>query len=138
MRKTLAAAGSLAALALSACGGGGEKVLYFELEEGQCFRSEDVDAAQVVEIGIVECTEPHDMQVIATQPMSQTEYPGQDALLEEAGAWCQEQAVAWATSAGRTDVDPVWLVPSQEDFETRDATTYSCSVQFPEDVSEAY
>ena len=67
---------ALAALVVSACGGGGN---VFTLEVGTCF--DDTEETQVSSVPEVDCAEPHDNEVFAVFDYTETDiYPGSEAM----------------------------------------------------------
>lgn len=84
--------GALAvALAAAACSQGN----VFSLDEGTCFDDVaafgDGEAAEVEDVPVVACSEPHDNEVYATFDLEGEEFPGDAAVTDAADTGCLER-----------------------------------------------
>lgn len=62
----------------------------FELEVGACLNDADVPiGADLADIPVVPCDQPHDSELYAIHEVPDGAYPGADALIEEGQARCQ-------------------------------------------------
>ena len=86
MKKTTMLLG-VAALIFTACGQGN----VFSLEIGTCFNDESPDGAEVLEVPVVDCAEPHDAEVYYLFDMPDGDFPGQSPLLDASSEGCYDQ-----------------------------------------------
>jgi hypothetical protein len=88
-RLTLALA---AAVAFAACAGGNSA---FELQVGDCIMPPDAEAGEGVHVDnvrTVDCSEPHDGEVVALFNIEGDVYPGDEALFQQAVEQCPSEA----------------------------------------------
>lgn len=106
----------LAALVVSACGGGG----VFTLEVGTCF--DDTQESEVSEVPEVDCSEPHDNEVFSVFDYTETDtFPGSEALNDAAQAMCIEEFEAYVgLSYPESALDVLPIYPSQESWDSGD------------------
>lgn len=84
---TLAALAA-ATLLLSACGSGSGSDV-FSLEVGDCIAT-STGESEVTEVPVVECAEPHEVEVYADFEIDGTDYPGEDAIFAQADQGCYD------------------------------------------------
>ncbi|HHC09437.1 MAG TPA: hypothetical protein ENK55_12090 [Actinobacteria bacterium] len=102
------------ALLLAACGAGS----VFALEPGMCFDDPADLPAEIAEVELVACDEPHDNEVIAVVTMPDGPYPGAaraEAFAEEACLDAFEPYVGVAYEASPLVVS--WLTPTAESWD---------------------
>lgn len=110
----LAGAALAGALALSGCTAlfGGN---VFTLSVGDCFDAMATENNEVSDVPTVDCSEPHDFEVIRAVNMEGSAYPGADALFEFADAECEAAFEAYTgrsySDSGGLDYD--YLYPTQ-------------------------
>lgn len=78
----------LLALSLAGCGLLGGEGNVFELAVGDCFDNAEGSDAEVSDVPIVDCAEPHDNEVFHSFEAAEGDFPGDDALVEQAEAEC--------------------------------------------------
>ncbi|MBT8404393.1 MAG: septum formation family protein [Gemmatimonadetes bacterium] len=67
-------------------------VSVFSIQIGDCF--DDADDGEVMEVGGIPCSEPHDNEVYALFDLVDDAWPGDEAVNETAGAGCRERFAA--------------------------------------------
>ena len=80
----------------------------FELAVGDCF--DDAGGTQISEVPIVDCAEPHDNEVFRVYDVADGDYPGDDALVQQAVATCLpalDDYVGDADVASQLDAFPI-------------------------------
>ncbi|MTV25235.1 septum formation protein [Nitriliruptoraceae bacterium ZYF776] len=123
--RTLAGGLAAAALLLAGCGQGN----VFDLSVGDCFNTPE-DLAEVSDVEIVECSEPHDVEVFATVELADDEdgeYPGTQAVFRDSEERCIEQFEAYVGRDYATSRLAVGtFVPSSDTWRAgdRDATCF--------------
>lgn len=115
------------ALFTSACSG---EVL--SLDVGTCF-DDPPTFAEVSDVHEVECSEPHDNEVIGLHQLSDGDYPGEDGVATAADAACVEifedyLGIAYAESI----YDFGWLVPTADSWGggDREVICFAYDVEF--------
>lgn len=112
-------AASLAGGLIPSCGQGN----VFELSVGDCFdEAADFDGGEVSDVPIVDCEEPHDYEVFATEDWNEgDDYPGDAALVEWADGVCEGAFESYVGSPYATSaLYYTHLVPSAGSWTTGD------------------
>lgn len=97
--------------------GGGDdtdptEVDVYSLQIGDCLN--DLSGTQFATLPVVPCSEPHEGEVYALFDISGNQYPGQDAVLEEAQIGCVDALDRYAPSAATdSNVDIFYLYPTE-------------------------
>lgn len=69
--------------------GGGEEGNVFDLKNGDCFQEPDSDAQDMVSsVDIVKCSVEHDNEAFAVMNMAATDFPGDEAIVDEGIDFC--------------------------------------------------
>lgn len=122
LRKFTAALAVLATL-LIACG---EDVEVLTLSVGECFDAPEMDGSNLVDVNIVDCDAPHTGEVYAAITASDSEFPGDDALVSRAEQECL--GAAFESYVGidydSSDFYAIPVFPSAESWEAGDRATY--------------
>lgn len=134
--RTLAAvAGAVVALSLTACSDDGDEPQrdesgqvtesagaadIFDVKVGDCvgdFEDED----EVTDVSVVPCADEHAQEVFASAEIPDGDFPGDDALREQAQEEC---AAEFATFVGtpwpESELDYTWLQPTEESWSQGD------------------
>ncbi|RKS10399.1 putative regulator of septum formation [Nocardiopsis sp. Huas11] len=133
-----------ATVALSGCGvvtqilGGDNNV--FDLNVGDCFIDSEMEAVlggeEVTEIPLVDCAEPHDSEFFVSHEMAEGEFPGMQAINDEATELCEGQAftdfvgVPWEESA----LYAYPLTPTEDSWNRIDDREILCYVYNPDEM----
>ncbi len=111
------------ALLLGGCSllGGGN---VFELAVGDCFdRGDSTGGGEVSDVPIVDCSEPHDTEVFHTFDVEDGEFPGEEALVTQAGDVCVpvfEEYVGIDYLSSRLQIFPITPTQSSWDGDDRE------------------
>ncbi|MFC7407119.1 septum formation family protein [Georgenia alba] len=134
MRKAVLSAVAVTALVapLAACSSGN----VFELQEGDCLNRSDFEGGEVTDVEILECGEQHDAEVFALVEHTGEEFPGDQAIQDEAGTMCEPPfeefiGVPYAESELFFSV----LTPSEESWNQADDRTSACIVTVDEPMT---
>ena len=123
MRSSLRRLAGLVALALllTACFGSGN---VFELAVGDCFDDGDLVLGGLEEVGdvpLVECSEPHDNEVYAVVDVDGEEFPGEQAVQDQADEACLAVFDAFVgLDYASSTLDFGWLVPTADSWDMGD------------------
>ena len=113
------------ALLLSACSQGN----VFELGVGDCFDDPDAAEEAVSDVAVVDCDEPHDNEVYEVFALADGDFPGDEAVREQADQGCVAAFDAFVgTPYLDSELDYAWLVPTQESWDQGDDRTVVCVV----------
>ena len=109
MRALVSAA--LLGLLLTACGGS-----VLSLDVGTCF-DDPASFAEVTDVPVVACSDPHDNEVIALLALGEPAFPGEDVINARAGEGCVAAfepyvGIAYAESA----YDVGWFAPTADSW----------------------
>jgi hypothetical protein len=105
----------------------------FTFRAGDCFDDPSGDPSQVEELAAVPCTQPHDNEIYYTFDLTDSDFPGQDAMTSAAFDECLGDAftayvgISWEETA--LDVFPV--LPTEVSWGSGDRTVY-CVVFNPD------
>ncbi len=101
------------ALVLAACGGNA-----FELETGQCLN--EPDSEEVIDVEIVDCAEPHDLEVYRTDDLADQNFD--PALIDSLSfEICLDAFDGFVgTPYVDSELDIYYLVPSEESWSEGD------------------
>ncbi|GAA4418775.1 hypothetical protein GCM10023169_08750 [Georgenia halophila] len=114
---------ALLVVPLAACGSGN----VMSLEPGDCLDQSDLEGAQVTDVEILECSEEHDAEVFAEVTHSGEEFPGNDAVKQEAEAECTTSFEEFVgVPYAESELTFSTLSPSQESWESADDRTSLC------------
>ncbi len=103
------------AFVLSACAGA-----VLALDVGTCFDDPE-SFAEVRDVPIVDCDEPHDNEVIANQDLTGDDYPGQEQVDNRASQICFDSFSAYVGISYEESIYEIgWLVPSDETWDVGD------------------
>lgn len=92
----------------------------FSLEIGQCFDDTD-ETGEVSEVPIVDCDEPHDNEVYHLFDVAGSDYPGDDAVQEQAGEQCLNSFESYVNSAyAESEFYYGWLTPTSGSWDGGD------------------
>ncbi len=99
---------AVSALALAGCSGDD----VFDLEVGDCFDSAEL-GEYVEQVPVVPCEEEHDAEVFASTQLTGDEFPGDEALFDEAWTYCEQaftEFVGLAYEESALDMFPMYPV----------------------------
>lgn len=98
-------------LVLAACGGS-----VLSLEVGTCFDDPE-SFAEVEDVPVVACADPHDNEVIALLTLSEPAFPGEDVVNARAGEGCVAAFDPYIGIAYAESVYEVgWFAPSADSW----------------------
>ena len=99
--------------------------------EGDCWNDPPLDQ-EVQAVAAVPCTEPHDAEVYAVYDLDYDEFPGDEEIGSAAEAGCIERFTAFAgVDYASSQLEVVYLEPTQESWDTEDDRSAVCSVSDP-------
>jgi len=105
----------LGVLLLAACGG-----TILTLDVGTCFNDPE-SFAEVDDVPIVDCGEPHDNEVIANQDLTGSDFPGQEQVDNRASQICFDSFSAYVGISYEESIYEIgWLAPSDESWDVGD------------------
>lgn len=103
----------------------------FAIEVGDCL--DETDASEVSDVPVVPCSEPHDQEVFSEFLLTETEWPGDDAIQEAAITRCDAAfavfvGITWDESA----LDWFPFTPTENGWETLGDRLVQCVIYDPE------
>ncbi|MCR2814183.1 septum formation family protein [Microbacterium sp. zg.Y1090] len=100
----------------------GEAVDVFSISLGDCLNTSALsDTTQVDSVPVVPCSEPHEDEVYYTFDSTDPEYPGEDALVSEAGETCIAEFADFVGIAYEESALDYWpMYPSEQSWEQGD------------------
>lgn len=108
---------------------------------GACIVSADLPD-DLTDFPTVDCSEAHDMQVIGKFDLADGDYPGEDAITEEANAGCAD---AWTDFVGISYEETTlplaqisYAYPTPETWDKADDREILCLAIASEDVTESW
>lgn len=109
---------------------GEEDVAAFDISVGDCLNDESIQG-EVSEVPVTDCSSPHDSEVYASTISMESEWPGEQAITDEADEFCLDEfetfvGVPYEQSA----YDFSYYTPTQAAFEQFDRDIY-CVVYSP-------
>lgn len=111
-------------------------VSYAALQIGDCLNSDDIMGV-IDSVTLLECTEPHDAEVIASYEIAPP-YPGQDAVIAQIETDCVAFATTWgAEDPSRTGLSLGYVMPTDGDY-ARGITNFLCVAIAPESVTAPF
>jgi hypothetical protein len=115
VKRSIVAGTAIAVFAIAACSS-----TVLELDVGTCF--DDPESFEEVEdVPIVDCSVPHDNEVIANQDLTGSDYPGQDQVENRASQICYDNFADYVGIAYEDSIyDIGWLFPTEESWEIGD------------------
>lgn len=100
---------------ITACSGA-----VLSLDVGTCF-DDPASFAEVTDVPVVTCSDPHDNEVIALLPLGEPAYPGEDVINARAGEGC---VAAFEPYVGieypQSTYDVGWFAPSADSWQVGD------------------
>ena len=98
------------------------------LEVGDCLDSADL-ATEIEEVPFVPCDEPHDSEVYASVDLEGSAYPGSDAVVEKADAFCYAQFASFVgTSYEESELEFFPIYPLEDGWDLLDDREVQCVV----------
>lgn len=131
---------SLAALAgvglissIAACGG-----QVATAEVGECIVTADIPD-DVTDIPTVDCSEPHDAQVVGKFDLDDGDFPGTDAVRAAADERCVSEFESFIGAAyGESSLEISYVYPTQQTWEQADDREVVCFAISAEDATESW
>ena len=106
---------ALAVLVTAACSGS-----VLELDVGTCFDDPET-FDEVDDVPVVDCSEPHDNEVISTQDLTGSDYPGTEQVENRASQICYDDFSDYVGNAYEDSIyDIGWLFPTEESWAVGD------------------
>jgi hypothetical protein len=103
----------------------------FSFREGDCWDDPPLDR-EVASVAAVPCSGPHDAEVYAVYDLELDEYPGDDEIAVASEAGCVERFAAFVgVDYAASDLEIVYLNPTQESWDAEDDRSAVCSVSDP-------
>lgn len=104
---------SILALVMVACSA--NNVL--SLQEGQCFDDEGTFKDQVAQVPIVDCDQPHDNEIYHVAEITDSDFPGSDAVEAKADSECIDAFESFVgTPYDVSELAAGWLVPTEDSW----------------------
>lgn len=103
-------------------GSDGEPRSVFELDVGDCFDDPDDVAADVEEVVMLDCDNPHDNEVYLVFDFDADDFPGEEVIRDEALDRCIDEFESYVgvpIEESELDAGPL-LVPTDESWEVGD------------------
>jgi hypothetical protein len=92
---------------------GNENTDIFSIQIGDC--TNDVDAEEIASVPTVPCSEPHDNEAYYAYDIDAEKFPGNEAVLAEAGDTCVSEFEGFAGISYEDSILDVWpLIPTEE------------------------
>ena len=115
LKRSIVAGVATAVFALAGCSS-----TVLELEVGTCF--DDPESFEEVEdVPLVDCSVPHDNEVIANEDLTGSDYPGQDQVENRASQICYDNFSDYVGIAYEESLyDIGWLFPTEESWAVGD------------------
>ncbi len=93
----------------------------FEMAVGDCLNEQTSESETVETIPAVPCSEPHDLEAYFSYDLTETEFPGQDAVYDLADQGCYDAFPAFVgISYEESTLGFSYYVPSPESWEAGD------------------
>lgn len=105
-----------------------------ELAIGDCFSNPpaDEEQAQLTEVDVVPCDQPHEQEVYALTTLPAGKFPGEDAVDTEAQDFCSAEFEGYVGRAYESsELEAAYLVPSPESWAYADDREIACTVLGP-------
>ena len=114
-----------------------------DLALGDCFSNPpaDEEQAQLTEVDVFPCDQPHEQEVYALTTLPAGEFPGEDAVDTEAQEFCSAEFEGYVGQAfGSSELEAAYIVPSLESWQYADDREIVCTVLGPmgEPSSESF
>lgn len=111
----------------------------FSIQVGDCLDYAALGSGEINTVPVVPCAEPHDGEVYAEMSLPDGDYPGDDAVGEQADTFCYDQfatfvGIPWDDSS--LDYSP--LTPTADSWEGFDDRLIQCVVASQDDVTESF
>lgn len=100
-------------------------VSVFSIQVGDCF--DDHEDGEVMQVGGIPCSEPHDNEVYALFDLADAEWPGAEAVNEAAGSGCRDRFAAAIGADYENSVLTFYpMTPTQGSWDERDDREVVC------------
>lgn len=111
----------------------------FSIEVGDCLDYAALGSGEINSVPVVPCAEPHDGEVYAETSLPDGDYPGDEAVSQQADTFCYDQfatfvGIPWDDSS--LDYSP--LTPTADSWEGFDDRLIQCVVAAQDDVTETF
>lgn len=108
------------------------------VDVGECLDSASLEG-EITEIPTVDCTESHDAQVVGKFELADGDFPGDDAIYDEAEAQCvvlfeEFVGISWEESSVP---QMSWVPPSEETWNQADDREVICIAELDEPTTES-
>lgn len=105
----------------------------FSLKVGDCLNQQaSEDAEEVSSVPTVPCAEPHDSEAYAATDMADGEYPGDQAVMDQADTFCYDEFATFVgLSYDESELDLASFFPTPESWEEGDREIM-CFVSSPD------
>lgn len=111
----------------------------FAIQVGDCLDYAALGSGEIDTVPVVPCGEPHDGEVYAEMTLPDGDYPGEDAVGEQADTYCYDQftsfvGLVWEEST--LDYSP--LTPTEAGWDGYDDRLIQCVVASEDDVTVSF
>ena len=111
----------------------------FSIKVGDCLDYVALGSGEINSVPVVPCGEPHDGEVYAEMSLPDGDYPGDDAISQQADTYCYDQfatfvGIPWDDSS--LDYSP--LTPTADSWDGFDDRLIQCVVASQDDVTESF
>ena len=118
---------------IAACGG-----QVATAEVGECVVTADIPD-DVTDIPTVDCSEPHDGQVVGKFELDDGDYPGDDAVQTAAQEGCLTEFESFVGIAyEESSLEPSWVYPTEQTWNEVDDREVICFAISAEDATESW
>ncbi|WP_156253108.1 septum formation family protein [Pseudactinotalea terrae] len=119
---------------IAACGG-----QVATAEVGECIVTDELGSEEITEIPTVDCSEPHDAQVVGKFDLEDGDFPGLDALKTEADEGCATEFESFVgTAVGESSLQVSYIHPTEQTWDQADDREVLCFAVSAEDATESW
>jgi hypothetical protein len=97
----------------------------FDVQAGDCLESVESDA-ETTSLDGVPCSDPHRAEALSRFSLPDGEYPGDEAVFAAGHRRCGQALDNLVRPAERSEVEPFYLYPTENSWETQDDREIVC------------
>jgi hypothetical protein len=119
---------------IAACGG-----QVATAEVGECIVTDELGTEGITEIPTVDCSEPHDAQVVGKFDLEDGDFPGDDAIGTAAEEGCIPEFESFVgVAATESSLEISFIHPTEETWNQADDREVLCFAVSAEDATESW
>ncbi|GIG23852.1 hypothetical protein Cde04nite_00960 [Cellulomonas denverensis] len=108
----------------------------FSLRVGDCLDYASLGSGDISTAGTIPCDEAHDVEIYAELELPEGDFPGEDAIDEQASQFCYDEFAGFVgLSYEESGLDFMPLQPQQDGWEGADDRIIQCLLVSPSDVT---